>query len=333
MYMQALGGYEKAWGAEHTSTLNTVNNLGNLYKDQGKIAEAEAMYLRALEGREKVLGHGHTSTLQTVQNLGVLYEKQDKSTQAEKMYLRALHGREKALGAEHTSTLNSVKTLASLYTAKGKTTEAETLWLRVIKTRWKVRGAWSEPMDIPLRRLLSIYRQHAYEGVATRSGQRLCLLSSFASLQCQPTAIWDKVVGLRDFLTNSPKPCLYSIGRILLGIGDEYNAIQAFQHDRAMLVKIRCNGCQRNMPAGETYYACISCDNKDFCHVCWTACQSDEIQTSSDAIAQCSGHGFYRILGENGVEVRCRADARQAAQEWMANLLVSKPVRVNEGQT
>ena len=52
MYIRALKGYEKAWGAEHISTLDTVNNLGNLYSDQGKMAEAEAMYMRALKGKE-----------------------------------------------------------------------------------------------------------------------------------------------------------------------------------------------------------------------------------------------------------------------------------------
>jgi hypothetical protein len=45
MFLQALQGKEKAWGAKHTSTLNTVNNLGNMYKNQGEMAEAEAMYL------------------------------------------------------------------------------------------------------------------------------------------------------------------------------------------------------------------------------------------------------------------------------------------------
>ncbi|SLM38812.1 nb-arc and tpr domain protein [Lasallia pustulata] len=53
MYRRALKGYEKAWGPEYTSTLDTVNNLGILYADQGKMAEAEAMYRRALEGKEK----------------------------------------------------------------------------------------------------------------------------------------------------------------------------------------------------------------------------------------------------------------------------------------
>ena len=32
-------GYEKAWGREHTSTLDTVNYLGNFYADQVKMAE------------------------------------------------------------------------------------------------------------------------------------------------------------------------------------------------------------------------------------------------------------------------------------------------------
>jgi hypothetical protein len=32
MYQRALAGYEKALGPEHTSILNTVHNLGNLYK-------------------------------------------------------------------------------------------------------------------------------------------------------------------------------------------------------------------------------------------------------------------------------------------------------------
>ncbi len=53
MYQRALDGYEKALGPEHTSTLDTVNNLGRLYKDQGKLAEAEKMYERALGGKEK----------------------------------------------------------------------------------------------------------------------------------------------------------------------------------------------------------------------------------------------------------------------------------------
>ena len=44
------------WPPDHTSTLDTVYNLGNLYGEQGKLAEAEQMYVRALAGKEKMLG-------------------------------------------------------------------------------------------------------------------------------------------------------------------------------------------------------------------------------------------------------------------------------------
>jgi tetratricopeptide (TPR) repeat protein len=70
MYNRALAGYEKVWGPEHTSTLNTVNNLGILYVDQGRHSDAEMMYNRALAGYEKALGPEHTSTLHIVNNLG-----------------------------------------------------------------------------------------------------------------------------------------------------------------------------------------------------------------------------------------------------------------------
>ena len=63
--------------------------LGNLYRDQKKLIEAEEMYERALAGSEKALGAEHTSTLTTVNNLGNLYRDQGKLAEAEAMYQRA----------------------------------------------------------------------------------------------------------------------------------------------------------------------------------------------------------------------------------------------------
>jgi Tetratricopeptide repeat len=72
MYLRALRGNEKAWGAEHTSTLNTVNNLGLLYKNQGKIVVAEEMYVRALRGYQKTVGNDHPRTQKIAHNLQAL---------------------------------------------------------------------------------------------------------------------------------------------------------------------------------------------------------------------------------------------------------------------
>jgi tetratricopeptide (TPR) repeat protein len=132
MCLRALAGYEKALGRDHTSTLDTVNNLGNLYGAQGKLGEAEEMYLRALAGYEKALGRDHTSTLDTVNNLGILYGDQGKLGEAEEMCLRALAGYEKALGRDHTSTLDTVNNLGNLYGDQGKLGEAEEMCLRAL---------------------------------------------------------------------------------------------------------------------------------------------------------------------------------------------------------
>ncbi|KAK4097173.1 hypothetical protein N658DRAFT_561942 [Parathielavia hyrcaniae] len=111
MYQRALEGKEKALGRDHTSTLDTVNNLGVLYADQGRLAEAESMYQRALEGKEKALGRDHTSTLDTVNNLGLLYKDQGRLTEAESMYQRALSGFWVALGPSHWKTQLVIRNL------------------------------------------------------------------------------------------------------------------------------------------------------------------------------------------------------------------------------
>ena len=111
----------------------TLNMLGLLWSDQGKLAEAEKMYTRALQGREEALRPDHTSTLDTVNNLGNLYRDQGKLAEAEKMYTRALQGREEALGPDHTSTLGTVHNLGNLYADQGKLAEAEKMYTRALQ--------------------------------------------------------------------------------------------------------------------------------------------------------------------------------------------------------
>ncbi|KAI5460664.1 hypothetical protein BGZ63DRAFT_488662 [Mariannaea sp. PMI_226] len=140
MYNRSLQGREKAWGPEHTSTLDTVNDLGLLYADQGRYSEAEAMYNRALQGNEKAWGPEHVWTLDIVNNLGILYVEQGRYSEAAAMYNRALQGREKAWGPEHTSTLEIVNNLGILYVEQGKYSEAESMYNRALQGKEKAWG-------------------------------------------------------------------------------------------------------------------------------------------------------------------------------------------------
>ncbi|KAH0558618.1 hypothetical protein GP486_004729 [Trichoglossum hirsutum] len=80
--------------------LASFNNLGILYRSQGKLTEAEAMLQRALAGYEKALGPEHTSTLNTVNNLVALYRNQGKLTEVVAMVQRALARKEKVLALD-----------------------------------------------------------------------------------------------------------------------------------------------------------------------------------------------------------------------------------------
>ncbi|KAI1334196.1 P-loop containing nucleoside triphosphate hydrolase protein [Xylariaceae sp. FL0016] len=134
MYMRALQGQEKAWGPDHTLTLDMVHNLGALYFDQGKLQEAEEMYMRALQGKEKTWGPEHTSTLFTVNSLGLLYFNQGKLQEAEEMYMRALQGYEKAIAPQHIPryrpAINTTWAMASLLRAQGNVVEARRYYER-----------------------------------------------------------------------------------------------------------------------------------------------------------------------------------------------------------
>jgi tetratricopeptide (TPR) repeat protein len=59
--------------------LQTVNNLGVVYKYQGKLTEAETTYQRALQGYEKALGPNELSTyvpaLNTFWGLGAVFKR------------------------------------------------------------------------------------------------------------------------------------------------------------------------------------------------------------------------------------------------------------------
>ena len=75
-------------GPNHMSALNalnTINNLGVLYADQGKHAEAEEMYQRALDGYEKAWSSDHPLTLRTLNNLKLLNAGRSEHTKVEEI--------------------------------------------------------------------------------------------------------------------------------------------------------------------------------------------------------------------------------------------------------
>ncbi len=63
----------------------SLNNLAELYRAQGKYAEAEPHYQRALVIREKALGPEHPQVAQSLENYATLLRETGRNTEAAKM--------------------------------------------------------------------------------------------------------------------------------------------------------------------------------------------------------------------------------------------------------
>lgn len=157
LYKRALAVYEKVLGPEHPDTAAVLNNLANLYRDQGNLSEAEPMLERALAIDEKVSGPEHPDTATDLNSLAVLYYAQGKLSKAEPLYKRALAIREKVLGPEHPDTAQSLGNLASLYCDQGKLSEAEPLFERALTIREKTLGSEHPDTATSLNNLAALY--------------------------------------------------------------------------------------------------------------------------------------------------------------------------------
>jgi len=111
----------------------TLNNLAELYREQGMYAEAEPLYLRAIRIWELSVGPEHHYTAQGLNNLALIYSVPGKYGEAERLPQRALHIRGQALGPQHPDTAQSLGNLAGIYSVQGKYTEAKPLLVRALE--------------------------------------------------------------------------------------------------------------------------------------------------------------------------------------------------------
>ncbi|GMH57355.1 hypothetical protein TL16_g02355 [Triparma laevis f. inornata] len=102
VYERCLAGRMKALGEDHTDALDTLSNLGVVFKKLGNYEKALEYYERALKGNEKTLEKTHPDTLDTVMNIALLHEAGLMAYgKAEELYQRALSGYEAQLGKDN----------------------------------------------------------------------------------------------------------------------------------------------------------------------------------------------------------------------------------------
>jgi tetratricopeptide (TPR) repeat protein len=120
------------YGADHPSTLNSVNNLAELDDQRGRDAEAEALHRQALEARTRVLGSSHSQTLESMERLAANLSNQGRYAEAERLAATAATQCAKSLGERHRNTIASQDTRARALVGLRRAGEAESILRRLL---------------------------------------------------------------------------------------------------------------------------------------------------------------------------------------------------------
>jgi tetratricopeptide (TPR) repeat protein len=81
---------------DHPHVGTPLNSLAELYRAQGRYADAEPLFTRSLAIFEKALGPNHPFVGTSLNSLAALYQAQGRTAEAEPLYMRALAIAEKA---------------------------------------------------------------------------------------------------------------------------------------------------------------------------------------------------------------------------------------------
>lgn len=117
-----------------------LNNLAQIYADQGHDDRAEPTYKRAIALMEKATGLDSVEIAPVLNNLAALDQRQGRFADAEPLFKRALAIREKALSREHPDVGQSLNNLGTFHVKQEHFADAEPLFQRALAIYQKVGG-------------------------------------------------------------------------------------------------------------------------------------------------------------------------------------------------
>jgi serine/threonine protein kinase len=137
---RVLTSRRKLLGDDHRDTLDSMQAMGQLLLQMGKLKEAEQADRELLERRRRVLGDDHPDTLAAMGQIAEALQQQGNLPQAETLFLESLTKRRRVLGDDDPLTLSAVNDMGELLRQEGKYPEAETLLREAIEKRRRVLG-------------------------------------------------------------------------------------------------------------------------------------------------------------------------------------------------
>ena len=134
-----------------------MDNLGSIYRRQGKYSQAETVFTKTLDARRRLFGEENPQTLLTMGDPAELYERQGKYEQAEQLSTRVLEVQRRVLGEQHPETLLSMNRLNVTYFRQNDYARLAELFSRVLDVQRRVLGEDHPNTLTTLSNLASMY--------------------------------------------------------------------------------------------------------------------------------------------------------------------------------
>ena len=118
LFRQSIAMHQGAKSPHRREFATVSNNLGEHYRQQGELGQAERHLSNARRQWEELVGAEHPETATTLFNLASLYQDMGRHADAEPLLARSVEVFEKTLGPEHPKTVLAKTTLADNATAR-----------------------------------------------------------------------------------------------------------------------------------------------------------------------------------------------------------------------
>ena len=163
---ESLLAYAENNGQSHSSVVISLNNLGNLYAEQGFYDKAEALFVRSLTISEKHLRKEPAYIGSAMAYLADLYIEKGLYGKAEPLLMRALAISENSLGPMHPDTGACLNSIANLYSIQGLHGKAEKFYVKALGISENILGRDHGYTAIALNNLALTYVNQSQYGKA-----------------------------------------------------------------------------------------------------------------------------------------------------------------------
>lgn len=221
-FKRALAQAIASQGEESGIVVMLYNNMGMVYRKQGKYDQAMECYRKALAICEKSTIEDDAIKATTHNNIAKLFDVEGNPSQALEHYLKAIALEEQALGNEHPLTALFYNNVGTLYYSTGDYAQAMDYFNKSLAIREKVLGSDHPDLAMSYGNIGSVYHSQGDNGRALE--------------------YFNRALAIREQVLGSSHPdvavTLSNIGSVYLDQGNSQQALESYTRSLAINEKV-----------------------------------------------------------------------------------------------